>query len=182
MYLNMKNLTAKHQKNTTLIQDPLRLPDTEYIYGDVDQDTKEEILVSSSQSAIIKPTRNHLWETLWTARDSYFRFENFISLDSSNKKEIISLEKSLFSDNSTRYVASYNYSPNGLVRNWKVFVSLTNIQGGDLDGDGINELAAFDFINRRLIILEKHNLPVIILLSGGLALLLGILAIRRRRI
>ncbi|HBI03837.1 MAG TPA: hypothetical protein DDY49_07410 [Paenibacillaceae bacterium] len=181
MYLTMKNLSEQHQKKGTFPDDPFPLPDTEYIKGDVDHDQKDELLVSSTPSAIIKPTTDNHWKVLWTARDQYFRFENYISLHAANKKEMIALEKSLFSSNPTRYVASYDYSPNGLLRNWKVFVSLNNIQAGDFDGDGINEMAAFDYVNRRVVILEKHNLPVLIILSGGLGLLLGILAIRRRR-
>lgn len=181
MYLNMINLAEPHQKKGNFPDDPLRLPDTEYISGDVDQDKKEEILVSTSPSAIIKSAGNNHWEVLWTARDPYFRFENWISLGDSTKKEIIALEKSLFSSNSTRYVASYDYSPEGLQRNWKVFVPLNNIQAGDFDGDGANEMAAYDFTNRRMVILEKHNIPVQIILSGGLGLLLVILAIRRLR-
>lgn len=181
MYLTMKNLTEPHQIEGTFPQDLLHLPDTQYITGDVDHDKKDEVLVSSFPSAIIKPATNNQWKVLWTAQDPYFRFENFISLGATNKKEIIALEKSLFSNNPTRYVASYDYTPDGLQRNWKVFVSLNNIQAGDFDGDGINEVAAFDFMNRRVVILEKHNIPVLMILSGGLGLLVVILAVRRIR-
>jgi hypothetical protein len=179
MYLNMKNLMESHQKKENIVEDPFRLPDTQYIPADVDGDQNEEFLVSSTPSAIVKPKANEQWDVLWTARDSYFRFENYLSLG--EKKEIIALEKSQLSGNPTRYVASFDFSPEGLVRNWKVFVPLNNIESVDIDGDGVKEMAAYDFTNRRILILKKHNLPVSLILGGGLVLVTGILAFRRMK-
>ena len=157
------------------------LSTSEFKIADVNNDKLDEVLVSSSYSQIIKPTANGKWDILWSSSDKSFRFEDYAALNQPNHNELIVLEKSKYRDNPLRYVSSYDYSPTGLQRNWKVFVSLINLRTGDFNGDGKNELAAVDYGNRRVLLLERHNLPVLPILSGILVILLGYLTIRRIR-
>lgn len=172
------SVTVTHQLTEKDLPD---IATSEFIIADVDQDGKDEILVSSSYSRIIKPAAGGKWENLWTARDNVFRFENFTSVGSNANPELIVQEKSLQRNLPIRFPAGYTYSPNGLQQKWKVFVPLVNIQAGDFTGDGKNELAAFDYGNQRVVLLKEHGLPVVPILWGILVLLLGFLAVRRLR-
>jgi hypothetical protein len=158
-----------------------QMVNTTFLVADVDKDQTDEILISSPYSRIIKPAADGKWSVLWTARDKTFRFQDYNKVGNGQGQELLTLDKSLIRDNLVRYVSSYQYSDQGLQRNWKIFMSLINIQAADIDGDGKNELIASIDKRHRILVLEQHHIPVVAILCGITALLIISLAVRRVR-
>lgn len=99
---------------------------------------------------------------LWQAPNSSFRFESVGSLGRSREPQIIAMNKGVTGLDPRRYLGGYHLAGNGrLVRDWKVFMpGAVNPVPGDVDGDGRNELVLNLYGTHRLVVLERHGLPV----------------------
>lgn len=151
---------------------PGQVPDigtSEIVIGDVDGDKTDELLLTAANSRILKLTPDGRWQTLWASPESAdeknrfrgFRFEDFATLGADPVPQIIALAKSNVRENPTRYMTGYVYKNGTLVQKWRVFSGLINLQAGDIDGDGENELSGYLYRQQHIFILEKHNLPVV---------------------
>ena len=165
-------LTSKQLKN---------LRTSEFMIEDVNGDQIDEILLSSEHSSIIKPQNNGKWEILWTSTNPSFRFEDFGTVGSGKKGELITLDNSTVRNHPLRYLTSYTYTDEGLKRNWKVMLSLINVRTGDIDGDNENEIVASIYRSHQVFVFEKHSVPVtlLLLIITGLLIVYGF--IRRVR-
>lgn len=156
---------------------------SEVITGDVNNDQVDELILTAETSQILQLTRDGRWQVLWsnpeprnaTDRFNKLRFEDFALLGSEEKPQLIALSKSNVRDNPTRYMTGYVYENGAIHQIWRVFSGLINLQAGDVDGDGKNELLGYMYRGQRIYVLEKHNIPVVGILYGitGAIILLG---------
>ncbi|MCF6092583.1 hypothetical protein L1765_01065 [Microaerobacter geothermalis] len=157
------------------------LSTSQFIIGDVNRDGSDEILVSSEQSRILKPTKSGTWEILWAATDESFRFEDFTTVGGENQKEIVALGKSEVRQHPLRYLTGYTMEKDVLKREWRTFLSFINVRGADVDGDGKKELVASMYRTHRIYVLSKHNIPVELILLATTVFLAIIAGYRRFR-
>lgn len=146
---------------------------SEFLIADINADGIDEILLNTEKAKVLQLKEDGNWEILWSSRDTSFRFEDFDTLGSSKKPEVIALSKSVVRNNATRYMTGYQYSPEGLVTQWRVFSGLINLSAADVDGDNEKELIGYSYRNHRIFVLEKHNVPVTQLLYGLTGLLIA---------
>ncbi|PKM82934.1 MAG: hypothetical protein CVU89_02015 [Firmicutes bacterium HGW-Firmicutes-14] len=164
----------------------------EILTGDVDSDKTDELLLTVEESRIMELSAEGRWNTLWANPEPFnsktrfqkFRFEDFAPLGRETSPDIIALSKSNVRDNPTRYMTGYTYRDGTLHQKWRVFTGLINLRAGDIDGDGYNELVGYLYRGHRILVLEKHNIPVVLLLyllTGGLILYGFFLRFRGRK-
>lgn len=128
--------------------------------ADVDGDGRPERLIDYPDGgAAILAADGRL---LWQAPNSSFRFEAVGPLGAGRQPEIIAGDKGFIGFDPRRYLGGYRLAEDGrLVREWKVFVpGVVNPALGDVDGDGQNELVFNLYGTHRLVVLERHGLPV----------------------
>ncbi|MHB9096107.1 MAG: hypothetical protein ACYC21_15705 [Eubacteriales bacterium] len=192
---NLKVQSADPEGKTLGVLASDKVPDigtSEITVGDVDSDKTDELLLTSETSRILKLSGDGNWRVLWSSSESLgdkarfqkFRFEDFASLGSDPKPQLIALSKSNVRANSTRYMTGYVYRDGVLEQKWRVFSGLINLRAGDVDGDGKNELIGYMYRSQRVFVLEKHNFPVVPTLygiTGGLILLGFALQWRQKR-
>ncbi|KNZ68264.1 hypothetical protein Tfer_3190 [Thermincola ferriacetica] len=145
----------------------------EILTADVNNDNIDEIMLNTEYAKLLQLKPDGQWKVIWSSRDDSFRFEDFNTLGSGKKPEIIALSKSLVRNNPTRYITGYELTPGGLKTRWRVFTGLINLQAADVDGDKENELIGYLYKNHRLFVLEKHNIPVTQILYGITGLLIA---------
>ncbi|WP_418790815.1 hypothetical protein [Phosphitispora sp. TUW77] len=153
-----------------------QIPDissAEALLADVDSDGIDELMLNIEQARILKLDDTGEWKVLWASTDDSFRFEGYASLGPSTKPHIIALSKSNVRNNRTRYMTGYEYTPQGLKQQWRVFSGMINLTAADVDGDKNNELAGYLYKKHVVMVLEKHHLPVVPMLYG-LTLLLAL--------
>jgi hypothetical protein len=174
---NLKVLETAPKPKTIATISVYQVPEigiSEILAGDVDNDSTDELLLTSETSRILKVTKDGKWQVLWSSpealtdktRFQHFRFEDFASLGNSQVPEIIALAKSNVRDNPTRYMTGYTYKNGALQQNWRVFSGLINLRAGDVDGDKQNELLGYMYRSQKIFVLKKHNLPLTQLLYG----------------
>ncbi|MGE5703644.1 MAG: hypothetical protein ACM32O_14055 [Clostridia bacterium] len=149
------------------------LASSDIIVADIDHDGIDEMLVANTPSYILKPLPDGKWDILWVSdeNDKAFRFSNFAQVGDAAKPEIVAKAKSWVSDYYLRYLSGFNYTPDGLEQTWKIYLPLINVQIGDVDGDKQNEIVASIFNSHRLLVLKRHDwpvLPMVSLLFAGL--------------
>lgn len=157
------------------------LANGEYYLWDVDGDGSDELVLSLAHAKIVKPRADGTWDVWWAANDEHFRFEDFGSFAPGDTPQLIALDKSYLRDYPLRYPAGFRYTPEGLKREWKIFLPLVNLRLADLDGDGKRELVGLWYNKHQLYVLKPHSVPVIPLLLGGNIVLLAYLWSRRLR-
>ncbi|ASJ52691.1 hypothetical protein BP422_03455 [Brevibacillus formosus] len=167
----------------TLTRKEAELATGEFIPADIDNDKVDELLVAGKPSYILKPKPDGTWEILWASgdRDKSFRFSNFATIGNNDKPEIVAKAKSWVSTTDTRYLAGYDYTPEGLKQNWRIYMPLINVQIGDIDGDKENEIVANMFNTHRILVFKQHNIPVFGLTIALFVGLLGYGVVRRFR-
>ncbi|QDS35270.1 hypothetical protein [Brevibacillus brevis] len=167
----------------TLTRKEAELATGEFIPADIDNDKVDELLVAGKPSYILKPKPDGTWEILWASgdRDKSFRFSNFATLGNSDKPEIIAKAKSWVSTTDSRYLSGYDYTPEGLKQNWRIYLPLINVQIGDIDGDKQNEIVANMYNTHRILVFKQHNIPVFGLTIAIFVGLLGYGVVRRFR-
>lgn len=153
------------------------LATSDVIVADIDHDQADELLIANTPSYILKPMAQGNWQILWVSEnseddlDKSFRFSNFASVGTQEQPEIIAKSKSWVSQHGLRYLTGYQYTPEGLEQTWRIYLPLINVQTGDIDGDGENEIVAEIYNTHHLLVFERHNIPVlplVILLFTGL--------------
>lgn len=165
---------------------------SEVLLGDVNNDQRDDLMLTSETSHILELNPDGRWQILWTSpepvsvknRFSKFRFEDFAPLGRDKTPQLIALSKSNVRDNPTRYMTGYVYQNGTLHQKWRVFTGLINLRAGDVDGDGANELVGYMYRAQRIFVLEKHDLPVVpalYTLTGALILLGFGLQLRQKR-
>ncbi|WP_429843019.1 hypothetical protein [Brevibacillus sp. FIR094] len=167
----------------TLTRKEAELATGEFIPADIDNDKVDELLVAGKPSYILKPKPDGTWEILWASgdRDKSFRFSNFATLGNSDKPEIVAKAKSWVSTTDSRYLSGYDYTPEGLKQNWRIYLPLINVQIGDIDGDKQNEIVANMYNTHRILVFKQHNIPVFGLTIAIFVGLLGYGVVRRFR-
>ncbi|MFC8687003.1 hypothetical protein [Brevibacillus porteri] len=167
----------------TLTRKEAELATGEFIPADIDNDKVDELLVAGKPSYILKPKPDGTWEILWASgdRDKSFRFSNFATLGNSDKPEIVAKAKSWVSTTDSRYLSGYDYTPEGLKQNWRIYLPLINVQIGDIDGDKQNEIVANMYNTHRILVFKQHNIPVFGLTIALFVGLLGYGVVRRFR-
>ncbi|UIO44087.1 hypothetical protein LOY85_07990 [Brevibacillus brevis] len=167
----------------TLTRKQAELATGEFIPADIDNDKVDELLVAGKPSYILKPKADGTWEILWASGDydKSFRFSNFATIGNNAKPEIVAKAKSWVSNTDTRYLAGYDYTPEGLKQNWRIYMPLINVQIGDIDGDKENEIVANMFNTHRILVFKQHNIPVLGLTIALFVGLLGYGVVRRFR-
>lgn len=167
----------------TLTRKEAELATGEFIPADIDNDKVDELLVAGKPSYILNPKQDGTWEILWASgdRDKSFRFSNFATIGNNDKPEIVAKAKSWVSTTETRYLAGYDYTPEGLKQNWRIYMPLINVQIGDIDGDKENEIVANMFNTHRILVFKQHNIPVFGLTIALFVGLLGYGVVRRVR-
>jgi hypothetical protein len=155
----------------------------EFIPADIDHDKVDELLVAGRPSYILKPKPDGTWDILWASaeRDKSFRFSNFVAIGNDEKPEIVAKAKSWVSTTDARYLSGYDYTPEGLKQNWRIYLPLINVQIGDIDGDKQNEIVAGMENTHRILVFKEHNIPVFTLTIILFAGLLGYGVVRRFR-
>lgn len=163
------------------------LATSDVIVADIDHDQADELLIANTPSYILKPTAQGDWQILWVSKnseqdlDKSFRFSNFAAVGKAEQAEIIAKSKSWVSEHGLRYLTGYQYTPDGLEQTWRIYLPLINVQVGDIDGDGANEIVAEIYNTHRLLVFERHNIPVLPLVSLLFAGLIGFGLVRRFR-
>ncbi|WGV60424.1 hypothetical protein QIH01_04650 [Brevibacillus brevis] len=167
----------------TLTRKKVELATAEFIPADIDNDKVDELLVAGNPSYILKPKPEGSWEILWASgdNDKSFRFSNFTTIGNNQKPEIVAKAKSWVSTTDARYMAGYDYTPEGLKQNWRIYLPLINVQIGDIDGDNENEIVATMYNTHRILVFKKHNIPVFSLTVILFVGLLGYGVVRRFR-
>ncbi|WGV61743.1 hypothetical protein QIH01_11515 [Brevibacillus brevis] len=167
----------------TLTRKQAELATGEFIPADIDNDKVDELLVAGKPSYILKPKADGTWEILWASgdHDKSFRFSNFATIGNNAKPEIVAKAKSWVSNTDTRYLAGYDYTPEGLKQNWRIYMPLINVQIGDIDGDKENEIVANMYNTHRILVFKQHNIPVFGLTIALFVGLLGYGVVRRFR-
>ncbi|OUQ88730.1 hypothetical protein B5G50_09510 [Brevibacillus brevis] len=167
----------------TLTRKQAELATGEFIPADIDNDKVDELLVAGTPSYILKPKPDGTWEILWASgdRDKSFRFSNFATIGNNAKPEIVAKAKSWVSTTDSRYLSGYDYTPEGLKQNWRIYLPLINVQIGDIDGDKENEIVANMFNTHRILVFKQHNIPVFGLTIALFVGLLGYGVVRRFR-
>ncbi|MED1782993.1 hypothetical protein P4V43_14310 [Brevibacillus fortis] len=167
----------------TLTRKQAELATGEFIPADIDNDKVDELLVAGKPSYILKPKQDGTWEILWASgdRDKSFRFSNFATIGSNEKPEIVAKAKSWVSTTDSRYLSGYDYTPEGLKQNWRIYLPLINVQIGDIDGDKQNEIVANMYNTHRIFVFKQHNIPVFGLTIALFVGLLGYGVVRRFR-
>ncbi|MGF9909618.1 hypothetical protein [Brevibacillus porteri] len=167
----------------TLTRKQAELATGEFIPADIDNDKVDELLVAGKPSYILKPKPDGTWEILWASgdRDKSFRFSNFATIGNNEKPEIVAKARSWVSTTDTRYLAGYDYTPEGLKQNWRIYMPLINVQIGDIDGDKKNEIVANMYNTHRILVFKQHNIPVFGLTIALFVGLLGYGVVRRFR-
>ncbi|GAA4704629.1 hypothetical protein [Brevibacillus fulvus] len=167
----------------TLTRQQIPLSTANLIIADIDHDQTDEILVGSTPSYILKPTADGNWQILWASAkgDESFRFTNYAPVGTDTAPEIVAQAKSWVSAYPLRYVSGFDFTPEGLKQNWKLYLSLINIQVGDIDGDGQNELVASIYDSHKLLILKQHDIPVMPITIAIFVILIGYGVVRRFR-
>lgn len=155
----------------------------EFIPADIDHDNVDELLVAGRPSYILKPKTDGTWDILWASaeRDKSFRFSNFAAVGSEQTPEIVAKARSWVSTTDARYLSGYDYTPDGLKQNWRIYMPLINVQIGDIDGDNQNEIIASLENSHRILVFKKHNIPVFTLTIILFVGLLGYGVVRRFR-
>ncbi|WP_411503905.1 hypothetical protein [Brevibacillus centrosporus] len=166
----------------TLTRKEAELATGEFIPADIDHDKVDELLIAGKPSYILKPKADGAWEILWASaeNDKSFRFSNFASVGA-GQPEIIAKAKSWVSTTDSRYLSGYNYTPDGLEENWRIYLPLINVQVGDVDGDKQNEIVATIYNTHRVLVFKPHNVPVLTLTIILFIGLLGYGVVRRVR-
>ncbi|MED4781716.1 hypothetical protein [Brevibacillus choshinensis] len=166
----------------TLTRKEAELATAEFIPADIDHDKVDELLIAGKPSYILKPKADGTWEILWASsdKDKSFRFSNFAAVGNS-KPEIIAKAKSWVSTTDSRYLSGYDYTPDGLKENWRIYLPLINVQVGDVDGDKQNEIVATIYNTHRVLVFKPHNVPVFALTVILFIGLLGYGVVRRVR-
>lgn len=146
----------------TLTRKEAELATAEFIPADIDNDQVDELLLAGKPSYILKPTPEGTWDILWSSAegDTSFRFSNF-AVVGSGEPEIIAKAKSWVSTTDSRYLRGFSYSPEGLTENWRIYLPLINVQIGDIDGDGQNEIIGNMYNTHRILVFKRHNIPVL---------------------
>jgi len=146
----------------TLTRKEAELATTEFIPADIDNDQVDELLLAGKPSYILKPTPDGKWEILWKSADGdeSFRFSNYAAVGS-GQPEIVAKAKSWISTTDSRYLRGFSYTPDGLKENWSIYLPLINVQIGDIDGDGENEIIGTIYNTHRILVFKRHNIPVI---------------------
>lgn len=163
------------------------LATSEVIVADIEHDNADELLIANTPSYILKPAANGDWQILWVSEnseddvDKSFRFSNFAKVGDGEQPEIIAKAKSWVSQHGLRYLTGYQYTPNGLEQTWRIYLPLINVQIGDIDGDGENEIVGEVFNTHRLLVFKRHHIPVLPLVIALFAALLGYGVVRRFR-
>lgn len=156
----------------TLTRKQVALSTAQIIVADVDHDKQDELLIGGSPSYILKPLSNGTWDVLWVSQDKKsFRLTNHATVGKDSEPQLVAQAKSWISSYDRRYLAGFDYTPEGLVQKWKIYLPLMNIQVGDVDGDKENEIVASIYDTHRLLILKQHTipvLPIVIVLFAGL--------------
>ncbi|WNC16553.1 hypothetical protein [Brevibacillus brevis] len=166
----------------TLTRKEAELATAEFIPADIDHDNADELLIAGKPSYILKPKPDGTWDILWASAegDQSFRFSNFAAVGS-GQPEIIAKAKSWVSTTDSRYLSGYDYTPDGLSQNWRIYLPLINVQVGDIDGDKQNEIVATIYNTHRVLVFKKHNIPVLPLTIVLFVGLLGYGVVRRVR-
>lgn len=166
----------------TITRKETALATSEFIPADIDNDKTDELLVAGKPSYILKPKPDGTWDILWASKpkDDSFRFSNFAPVGD-DKPEIIAKAKSWVSTTDARYLSGYTYTPKGLEQNWRIYLPLINVQVGDIDGDGKNEIVGSIYGTHRVLVFKQHNIPVFPLTITLLVGLLGYGVVRRVR-
>jgi len=160
------------------------LASAELIVADIDHDQTDELLVANTPSFILKPQAEGKWEVLWRSdkNDEAFRFAAYGAVGNvNNQPEILARAKSWVSNDNTRYLTGFSYGPDGLKQNWKMYLPLINVQVGDVDGDSENEIVASLPNSHRVLVLKRHNLPVLPFVSLLFVGMIGYAVVRRLR-
>ena len=146
----------------TLTRKEAELATAEFIPADIDNDQVDELLLAGKPSYILKPTPEGTWDILWSSAegDTSFRFSNFAAVGS-GEPEIIAKAKSWISTTDSRYLRGFSYTPDGLTENWRIYLPLINVQIGDIDGDGQNEIIGNMYNSHRILVFKRHNIPVL---------------------
>ncbi|QRG69276.1 hypothetical protein [Brevibacillus choshinensis] len=166
----------------TLTRKEAELATGEFIPADIDHDNVDELLIAGKPSYILKPKADGTWEILWASaeNDKSFRFSNYAAVGNS-QPEIIAKAKSWVSTTDSRYLSGYEYTPDGLKENWRIYLPLINVQVGDVDGDKQNEIVATIYNTHRVLVFKQHSVPVLPLTIILFAGLLGYGVVRRVR-
>lgn len=155
----------------------------EFIPADIDHDKVDELLVAGRPSYILKPKADGTWDILWASdeKDKSFRFSNFAAVGTDQTPEIVAKARSWISTTDARYLSGYDYTPEGLKENWRIYLPLINVQIGDIDGDKQNEIVASLENSHRILVFKQHNIPVFALTIALFAGLLVYGVVRRVR-
>lgn len=166
----------------TLTRKEAELATAEFIPADIDHDKVDELLIAGKPSYILKPKADGTWEILWASadKDKSFRFSNYAAVGN-GQSEIIAKAKSWVSTTDSRYLSGYDYTPDGLKENWRIYLPLINVQVGDVDGDKQNEIVATIYNTHRVLVFKQHNIPVFTLTVILFIGLLGYGVVRRVR-
>lgn len=166
----------------TLTRNEAELATAEFIPADIDNDQVDELLLAGKPSLILKPTPEGTWDILWASKenDPSFRFSNFAAVGD-GQPEIIAKAKSWVSTTDSRYLSGFEYTPEGLKQNWRIYLPLINVQIGDIDGDRENEIVATIYNTHRILVFKQHNIPVFPLTIALFVGLLGYAVVRRVR-
>ncbi|WP_232695722.1 hypothetical protein [Brevibacillus daliensis] len=166
-----EDITVLTVKPDGLVQEAYHLPRktlkggitmSDIVVADIDHDGFDELIVGGVPSYILRPGDNDTWEILWKSedKDKSFRLTNFASIGKNEKPELIAQTKSWVSNFNTRYLTGFDYTPEGLKQNWKIYMPLIKMQVGDIDGDKQNELIASMYNTHRIWVFKRHNIPV----------------------
>ena len=141
-----------------------KVPDigtADLVIGDVDLDGKDELMLNTEYARILKLGEQGEWKVLWLSPDNSFRFESYTRIGEMNRSEIFALSNSFMRQNKTKYVTDYKFSPSGLEQQWRIFMGLTELTPGDVDGDGQIELISYLPYKHVIFVLEKSKIPLV---------------------
>lgn len=147
---------------------------TDVIIGAIDASGRNVVFVNSSPAIIVQANSDGTWKQLYQAPNRSLRFEASVQFAGDKVPEILTNDISLMQPSTVRYFTSYTWHNGALVRNWRVYrpgiAKVVPVQFSP--GSGAPDLLATVAGTGKLVVLQRHHIPVVPIAAVLLALII----------
>ena len=130
------------------------------LVADLDSDGLDDLLLNTQPAMVWLQKEDGRFEPAWVSPRTSFRFETAAVIG--GETQWIVNAPSWVRNVPTRYLTGMIWQDGRFVQKWRIFpTSLINVRAADLNGDGSQEIIAQRYGEHRIMVLQKHGLPVI---------------------